>query len=107
MVKNSDKGKYVYSRYGIRFDSGGPWSFDNDFAWNVVILGVDNSSSSHSEDQKDNFLILGEGPTYGINRSVESREKKLVLILLEFNNTKFFLNLHYKLDDSYWFVNEK
>ena len=33
--------------------------------------------------------------------------KKLVLILLEFNNTKFFLNLHYKLDDSYWFVNEK
>ena len=53
-------------------------------------MGVDNSSSSHSEDHKGNFLILGEGPTYGSNRSVESREKKLVLILLEFNNAKFF-----------------
>ena len=29
IVKNSDKEKYVYSGYGITFDSGGSWSFDN------------------------------------------------------------------------------
>ena len=29
IVKNSDKEKYVYSGYGITFDSGGSRSFDN------------------------------------------------------------------------------
>ena len=33
--------------------------------------------------------------------------KNLVLILLEFDNTKFCLNLHYNVDNSYLFVNEK
>ena len=70
VVKNSDKEKYVFSGYGIRFDSGGSWSFDNDFARNIIILVVDNSSSSHSENRKNNILILGEGPTYGINVKV-------------------------------------
>ena len=32
LVKNSDQAKYVYSGYGITFDSAGSWSFDNDFA---------------------------------------------------------------------------
>ena len=43
IVKNSDKGKYVYSGYGIAFDSGGSWIFDNDFTWNIIIFGVGNS----------------------------------------------------------------
>ena len=55
VVKNSDKEKYVYSGYGITFDSGGLWSFGNDFAGNVIIFGVDNSSSSHSDNRKNNF----------------------------------------------------
>ena len=38
VVKNSDKEKCVYSGYGITFDSGGSWSFDNDVARNVIIL---------------------------------------------------------------------
>ena len=32
---------------------------------------------------KITFLILGEGPTYGINGSIGSPEKSLVLILLK------------------------
>ena len=31
IVKNSDKKKYVYSGYGITFDSAGSWSFGIDF----------------------------------------------------------------------------
>ena len=50
---------YVYSGYGITFDSGDSWSFDDDFARNFVIFDVDNSSSSHSSNGKSNFLILG------------------------------------------------
>ena len=30
IVKNSDEEKYVYSGYGVTFDSEGSWSSDND-----------------------------------------------------------------------------
>ena len=43
-VKNSAKEKYVYSGYGITFDSVGLWSFDNDIAKNLIIFGANNSS---------------------------------------------------------------
>ena len=39
--------KYVYSGYRIKFGSADSFSFDTDFARNVIIVGVDNSSSSH------------------------------------------------------------
>ena len=103
IVKNSDKEKYVYSGYGITFDSGGSWS-DNDFARNVVIFGVDNSSASHSDNRKNNFLILGEGPSFGINGSFRSPEKKFSINFTK-ANTNFSLSLHYNDDNSYLFVN--
>ena len=56
IVKNSDKEKYVYSGYGITFDSGGSWSFDNDTVRNVIFFVVDSSSSSHADNRKNNFL---------------------------------------------------
>ena len=56
IVKNSDKEKYVYSGYGITFDSGGSWSFDNDTVRNVIFFFVDSSSSSHADNRKNNFL---------------------------------------------------
>ena len=36
-------------------DSAGSWSFDNDFARNIIIFGVDNSSSSRSDNRKNNL----------------------------------------------------
>ena len=83
IVKHSDKEKYVYSGYSITFDSASSWSFDNDFARNVLTFGVDNSSSSQSDNRKNNFLVLDESPTYGINGSFGPREKKSVLVLLK------------------------
>ena len=64
ILKNSDKKKYVYSGNGITFDSASSWSFDNEFARNFIIFGVDNSSSSHSDNRRNNFLILGGRPTF-------------------------------------------
>ena len=55
IVKNSDKEKDVYSGCGITFDSAGSWSFDNDLARNVITFGVNNSSSSRSDNRKNNF----------------------------------------------------
>ena len=77
------KEKYVYRGYGITFDSAGSWSFYNDLDRNVIRFDVDNSSSSHSENRKNNFLVLGDGPTYGINGSFGSSEKCLKLIFLK------------------------
>ena len=82
-VKNSNKDKWVYSGCGIVFDLGDWWSFGSSTARNVISLGVDNSSSSHVYNLKNNFLILGLGPTSEINKSFGSPEKKIVSILLK------------------------
>ena len=89
IVKNSDKEKYVYSGYGITFYSVVSWSFDNDTVRNIITFGVDNRSWSHSENCTNDFLILREGPTYGINGSFESPEKKINIDFTK-ANTKFF-----------------
>ena len=34
------------------------WSFGNDFAKNVVFFGVDNSSTSHIDNRKNNCKIV-------------------------------------------------
>ena len=83
IVKNSDKEKYVYRDYRIAFDGKGEWSFGNDYARNVIIFGSDNSSLSHADNLKNNFLVLGEGDTFRINGSFGAPEKSLVLILVK------------------------
>ena len=45
--------------------------------------GAVNSSSSHSDNGKNNFLTFGEGPTCGINGCLGLIEKRLILILLK------------------------
>ena len=59
-MAKSDKSKNVCNGYGIGFDGTGSWEFGNDLAKNIVIFGVDNSSSTHIDDCKNNFLELGE-----------------------------------------------
>ena len=106
IVKNSDKEKHMYSGYGITFDSGGSWSFDNGTARNVIIFGVDSSSLSQVDNRKNNFLIFGLGPTYGINGKFSSAEKKFSITFTK-SNTKFCLSLHYNDDNSYLFLSGK
>ena len=60
----------------ITFDGTGTWNFGNDHAKNFVTFGVDNSSLSHTDNLQNNILVLGEGPTYGINRRFHSPEEK-------------------------------
>ena len=106
IVENSDKERYVYSGYGITFDSGGSWNLGNDYARIVIDFGVGNCSSSHSDNRKNNFLLLIEGPNFGINGSFGSPEKKFDINFSK-PNTTCCLSLHYNPDDSYLFVNGK
>ena len=65
----------MYSGYEITFDEEGTLSFDNDYARNVVIFYFDNNSSSHADNRKTNFLVLGERNTFGINGSFGAPKK--------------------------------
>ena len=106
IVKNSDKEKYMYSGYGITFDGNGKWNFGNGYVRNDIIVGVNNSSSSHAGNLTNNVLILGEGYTFAINGSFDASENKFSIIFSK-SNTKFCLLLHYNDDNSYLFVSEK
>ena len=59
------------------------WSFDIKYARNVVIFVVDHSSSSHTDNRQNDFLVLVEGPTYVINDSTGTAENNLVLTLVK------------------------
>ena len=67
---------------------------------------IKNSSSSHADNSKNNVLILDEGPTFGINGSFGSPEKKCSINFTT-ANTKFCLRWHYNADNSYLFDNGK
>ena len=86
------------SCYGITLDRAESWSFDNNCARNVVIFGVDNNSSSHADNRKNNALVLGEVPTTGINGSFGSGDKKFSINFSK-SKTKFCFSLHYNTDN--------
>ena len=60
------------------------FSFGNDSARNVVIFGVDNTSSCHTDNQKNNFLALSERPTNGVSDSIGAAEYSKYKCLLKF-----------------------
>ena len=52
-TKNADIDKYVYSGYGIGFDRHGIFSFSGaGLGKNVIIFGVDISSSTKTDSKK-------------------------------------------------------
>ena len=58
LTKNDDIDKYKYSGYGIGFDKKGFFSVGNGVGRNVIIFGVDMSSSSHIDKKKKLFSSL-------------------------------------------------
>ena len=57
-VKNSDKEKWVYSVCRIAINGKGTLRFGNDYAKNVIIFGVDNNSSSHTDKLQEEFFSV-------------------------------------------------
>ena len=56
LTKNDEIDKYEYSGYGIGFDRKSSFSFPSgEFGQNVIIFGVDMSSSVHVDDKKRHF----------------------------------------------------
>ena len=75
MTKNSHPNKYGYNGYGIGFGSRSQFSLPNGEWCKNVIFGVDNSSSVHANNRK-NILVLGNGPTNGLEDTAITAEIK-------------------------------
>ena len=71
-TKNADLDKYKYSSYSIGFDSHSEFSstYGKMSRKNVIIFGVDMSLSLHIDNKNKDMLILGEGPTQGLDDNV-------------------------------------
>ena len=103
-----DTDKYIYSGYGLGFDSTGQFSHPqrSGMARNIIIFGVDLSNLVHATNKTQNFLILSHGLTQKVNNTTIYAEKMYSPIFSS-KNKIFCLSLHYNGDDSYLFVNGK
>ena len=80
------------------------FSLGNYIGRNVIISGVDMSSSSHIVNKKKYVLIFGKGPTRGLEHTLAA--EKLYSITFIKKNTKFCLRLQYNGANSCLFVND-
>ena len=104
LTKNADIGKYGYSGYGIGFDRRTSLSFPGTgFGQNVLILGVDMSSSPHIDNKKKDILVVGKGSTQGLKHTLTA--EKMYSTNFTVTKKKFCLSLHYNGANSYLLVN--
>ena len=71
LTKNTDIDKHQYSSYGTRFDRKSSFSFPGGgFVQNVIVFRADMSYSVHVDNKKKDILILGKGPTQGLEHTL-------------------------------------
>ena len=93
IAKNADIDKYKYYGYWIGVDGHGSFSFSNGLGRNVIILGVDISSSIHVDNKGKDILILLIDPRHGIGEH-SLTEETIYLVSFTERNRKVCLSLH-------------
>ena len=87
LTKNADIDKYKYSGYGIGFDRHGFFSHPSGGTGrNVIIFGVDMSSSTKIDNREKYIFILGKGPQQGLEHTLSA--EKMYSINFTENNKK-------------------
>ena len=105
LTKNADLDKYKYSGYGMGFDSRSEFLFtDGSFGKNVIIFGADISWSMHIDNKNKDILIIGEGPTQGLDDTTLTTEAKYPINFTQWGK-RFVLSQHYNRNKSFLFVN--
>ena len=75
LTKNADIEKYGYSGFGIGFDRKSSFTFPGGgFGQNVLIFGIDMSSSAHIDIKKKDILVLEKGPTQGLEHTLTAEK---------------------------------
>ena len=99
MTKNADIDKYRYSCCGIGFDRRSGFPFPGGrFGQNVLIFGVDMSSSAQIDNKKKDILVIGKGPTHKSEHMLTGG--KMYCINLTVVRIKLCLSLHYNGSNS-------
>ena len=101
LTKNSDLDKYKYSGYSTGFDSRSEFSFtDGGFGKNAIIFGADMNSSVHIDNKRKYILVLGEGPTQGLDDTTLTAEAKYPINFTQ-SGKRFVLSLQYNESNSF------
>ena len=75
LTKNADIDQYRYSGYGTGFERRSNYSFQGSgFGQNIIFFGVDMSFSAHIDNKKKEILILGKGPTQGLEHTLTAEK---------------------------------
>ena len=75
LTKNVEIEKYRYYGFGIGFDRRSSFSFpDGGFGQNVLFFGLDMSSSVHIDNKGKDILVLGKGPTQGLESTLTTEK---------------------------------
>ena len=67
LTKNADIDQYGYLLSSVSFSGGG-------FGQNVIIFGADMSFSAHIDNKKIDILVLGKGPTQGLEQTLTAKK---------------------------------
>ena len=86
-----------YSRSDFLFTVGS-------YGKNVIIFGIDMNSSVDIDNKGKDILILGEGPTQGLDDTTLKAEAKYPINFTQ-SGRRFVLSLHYNGSNSFLFVN--
>ena len=70
----------------------------------VIIFEVDNNSSVHIDSRNKINLVIGEGPTQGLDNSALTEEAKYSNNFIE-SGKRFVLSQHYNGSNRFSFVN--
>ena len=112
ITKNTDSSNNNYTGYDLCFDEGGEFGHtvrQGNFnrvtnAKNVIIFGVNTSSSIHATNRANNIYVMGKELIQGTNGTTIYAEKLFHNNFTEFG-VKFVLSLHYNGDNSYLSAN--
>ena len=69
----------------------------------MLIFGADMSTSIHIDNKKKDILVLGRGPTQGLESTLTA--EKMYSINFTVTKKKFCLSLQYNGGNSHFFVN--
>ena len=104
LTKNADIDKYWYLIYGIGFHRRSRFSLPGGgFGQYIITFGVDTSSLRKTDNKKKDILILGKGPTQGLEHTLSA--ENMYSINFSTGDTKFCLSLLYNGASSYLFFN--
>ena len=100
----TDTDKYIYSGYGLGFDSTGQFTHSQSgMARNIILFGVNSSNSVHATNKTQHFKTFS---TQKVNNTTIYGEK-MYSPNFSAENKIFCLSLHYNGKNSYLFVNGK